>query len=416
MSRGWRSAVLGDVCEMIKRGVAPKYVDSGGVCVINQKCIRNHGINLRLSRRHDISAKKIQSERYIQPGDVLVNSTGTGTLGRVAQVRAEAKEPTTVDTHVTIVRPIEGMFHPEFFGYMLVQIEDEIASSGEGTSGQTELSRKKLEQSFTVSFPESLEEQKRIVAILDEAFAGIERAVANTEKNLSNARELFESYLNSEFAVKISSGRAVSLAKLCQPRTITYGVIKLGNHINDGVPCLRTSNVRRLKIETEKMKRIGPELSQKYHRTVLRGGEVLVNVRGTLGGVAVVEEKMKGWNVSREIAVAPVEQNKILPSFAAYFIATKASQEWLTGVQKGVAYRGINLADLRKLPIFLPSLENQARIVGKLDEMMNFCSELEQIAQRKLAALSELKQSLLQKAFSGELSADPERALKEAAA
>lgn len=220
MREGWKSAKLGEVSEMIKRGVAPKYIDSGGVCVINQKCVRDHCINYALARRHDIDAKKVPQERFIQLGDVLVNSTGTGTLGRVAQVRKEPNEPATVDTHVTIVRPVDGLFYHDFFGYMLIKIEDEIIRSGEGASGQTELPRKKLENLFTVSFPESTEEQKCIVAILDEAFEGIDTVVANTEKNLANVREIFEICRDNIFGARAESWNSVELDELC---TIKHG-------------------------------------------------------------------------------------------------------------------------------------------------------------------------------------------------
>lgn len=94
------------------------------------------------------------------------------------------------------------MFFDDFFGYMLIKIEDEITSSGEGTSGQTELPRKKLEQEFYIQYPTSRPEQKRIVAIPDGAFERIDTAIANTQKNLANARELFESYLNNVFSQK----------------------------------------------------------------------------------------------------------------------------------------------------------------------------------------------------------------------
>ncbi len=196
---GWKTSKLGDVCEMIKRGIGPKYLEEGGVCVVNQKCVRDHSVNYALARRHNLEAKKVNEERYIKVGDVLVNSTGTGT-GRVAQVRATPREPTTVDAHVTIVRPSPNLFHDAFFGYMLIKIEKEITSSGEGASGQTELARAKLENEFFVSYPNSIPEQKRIVAILDQAFADIEQARAKTEQNLRNARELFESYLQQVFS------------------------------------------------------------------------------------------------------------------------------------------------------------------------------------------------------------------------
>ncbi|MEO7128755.1 MAG: restriction endonuclease subunit S [Rhodoferax sp.] len=194
------------------------------------------------------------------------------------------------------------------------------------------------------------------------------------------------------------------LADLCNPpRVITYGVIKLGEEIADGVPCLRTSNVRWLRIETDGMKRIAPALSAEYSRTVLKGGEVLVNVRGTLGGVAVAAPEMAGWNVSREVAVVPVSVKKINPKFLAYLIGSGTSQHWLGGVKKGAAYVGINLEDLRLLPVNAPVLEKQLELVERLDTFQAETQRLESLYQQKLAALDDLKKSLLHQAFSGQL-------------
>jgi restriction endonuclease S subunit len=199
MKKGWQTKKLSEVCSFLNRGISPRYLDDGGICVLNQKCIRDHCVSYEPSRRHDARAKKVGSERLIQAGDVLVNSTGTGTLGRVAQLREAPPEPTTVDSHVTIVRPMPGEFYPEFFGYMLVVIEDAIKEAGEGCGGQTELARSVLAEKFPVHYPESLPEQQRIVSILDEAFDGIATAKDNAEKNLQNARALFESHLQSVF-------------------------------------------------------------------------------------------------------------------------------------------------------------------------------------------------------------------------
>jgi type I restriction enzyme, S subunit len=195
----WKQQKLGEVCDFLNRGISPKYLNDGGVCVLNQKCVRAHTVNYELSRRHDIKAKAVSKDRFVRVGDVLVNSTGTGTLGRVAQVREEPDEPTTVDSHVTIVRPKPGMFHLDFFGYMLAVIEDAIKKAGEGCGGQTELGRSVLADRFSVSYPTTLSEQQRIVHILDEAFDGLATATANAEKNLHNARALFESHLQAVF-------------------------------------------------------------------------------------------------------------------------------------------------------------------------------------------------------------------------
>lgn len=316
-----------------------------------------------------------------------------------------------VNNHAHVIRPNRDVMMDSWVVYYLNAIDLAPFISGLTVP---KLNQRRLRE-IPIPLP-PLPEQKRIVAILDEAFAGIATAVANTEKNLANARELFESYLNYLLEAQPRKQRQVSLFNLCAPKVITYGVIKLGKHFVDGVPCLRTSNVRRLNIQTDGIKRIAPELSRQYGRTILEGGEVLVNVRGTLGGVAVATPEMSGWNISREVAVVPVDQRKVLPAFAAYSIAKRDSQDWLTGVQKGVAYTGINLSDLRELCIYLPSIDRQKHIVSQLDEMAANCNAIESIYEQKHSALSKLKQSLLQKAFSGELTAGkeaPNAALKE---
>ena len=117
---------------MIKRGVSPKYSDSG-LMVVNQKCIRDHEVNFELARFHDESKKAVNPERLIKVGDVLINSTGTGTLGRTAQVRTRPIRPATVDTHVTIARPKQSWFYTPFFGYGLIRCEADFVASSTGT-------------------------------------------------------------------------------------------------------------------------------------------------------------------------------------------------------------------------------------------------------------------------------------------
>ncbi|EMB48411.1 type I restriction-modification system specificity subunit [Vibrio mimicus CAIM 602] len=100
--KGWEVTMLGDMCVELRRGISPKYIEEGGIKVINQKCIRNHEVNYDLARRNNPELRKVDG-REVQLGDVLVNSTGVGTLGRMAQV-TYIPEPTVVDSHVTLVR------------------------------------------------------------------------------------------------------------------------------------------------------------------------------------------------------------------------------------------------------------------------------------------------------------------------
>ncbi len=200
----------------------------------------------------------------------------------------------------------------------------------------------------------------------------------------------------------VPSWRWLPLQSLCDPsRSICYGVIKLGVEVPDGIACLRTSDVRPLAIDITDVKRIAPAISDEYRRTLLRGGEVLVNVRGTLGGVAVVPASLRGWNISREVAVVPIQG--FVPKYIAFWIASLPCQNWLTGVAKGVAYTGINIADLKLLPVALPSLPEQKEIVRRVESLFALADRIEArlaAAQRQVDALTP---SFLALAFAGKL-------------
>lgn len=136
----WEVETLGGASSLLKRGSAPKYADDGPWRVVNQRCIRAHRVDLGTSRR---SSRAPTDERRLRRGDVLVNSTGVGTLGRVAVLRDDSDD-LTADTHVTIIRPISEAQNP-WFGLALVDMESVFESMGAGSTGQTELSRKLLD-------------------------------------------------------------------------------------------------------------------------------------------------------------------------------------------------------------------------------------------------------------------------------
>ena len=135
----WEDTTLENITTLITRGIAPKYSDNSDQTVVNQKCIRNHTIDLSLVRTH---TPKAINEKWLKFGDLLINSTGDGTLGRVAQVWF-APKALTVDSHVTIVRPAreELIFYIGLWGILH---EKEIESLHTGSTGQTELPRDRV--------------------------------------------------------------------------------------------------------------------------------------------------------------------------------------------------------------------------------------------------------------------------------
>jgi len=139
--KGWRYVPLSELTSELRRGIAPKYIEHGGVRVINQRCIRDRKVSFDASRRHDTEQRAIDG-REIEVGDILVNSTGVGTLGRVGQVWT-LTETTVADSHVTVVRAKDEISSIYLGRYLLFR-EVEIESLGEGSTGQTELSRTRL--------------------------------------------------------------------------------------------------------------------------------------------------------------------------------------------------------------------------------------------------------------------------------
>jgi type I restriction enzyme S subunit len=152
--KGWAVASLQSMSSYLSRGIGPAYLDDGGVCVLNQKCVRGHRVDVRSARRHDVSKKSIEG-RLVRDLDILVNSTGVGTLGRVAQIWGLA-EDTIVDSHVTVVRAADNV-DPWFLGVGIVEREPDIEALGEGSTGQTELSRVRLGGLLGLRPPEALQ-------------------------------------------------------------------------------------------------------------------------------------------------------------------------------------------------------------------------------------------------------------------
>lgn len=183
---GWREQPLAALTIELRRGIGPTYCDQGGIRVVNQKCVRNRVVNWSPAKRHDPTAKSIEG-RTLESGDVVINSTGVGTLGRIAQVWT-IDEPTIVDSHVTVVRADPRKISPYLLGQALLEREKEIEALGEGSTGQTELSRARLGQ-VGVLCP-----SRRTVKAFDEVLRPlVERAENNSAEShtLAEIRDLF---------------------------------------------------------------------------------------------------------------------------------------------------------------------------------------------------------------------------------
>jgi len=249
----------------------------------------------------------------------------------------------------------------------------------------------------------SLSEQKRIVAILDKAFADIEKAKANAEQNLKNAKELFESYLQSVFENKGGEWEESSLYEL---GVITSSKrIYKSEYVKKGVPFYRTKEIK----EVSNSKEISLELfiSRVRYEEIKKSfgvpliGDLLMSAVGTIGEIMVIENEdnfyFKDGNILWFKGFKSLDTNYLKYALTAFV-------EKIKSIAIGSAYSALTIEKLNKYKISFPkSKQEQEKIVKKLDSLSAETKKLESIYKNKLANLEELKKSILQKAFNGEL-------------
>ncbi|YAF95264.1 MAG: restriction endonuclease subunit S [Nodularia sp. CChRGM 3473] len=264
--------------------------------------------------------------------------------------------------------------------------------------------------------PES--EQKRIVAIMDEAFEGIDRAIANTEKNLANSCELFESYLNATFTRKGDGWKEKKLGKIGgKVFTGPFGsLLHKSDYVSNGIPIINPANIEDDKIIPNFNKTVSPDIVKRLQAYILKQNDVVVGRRGEIGRCAVVREEQAGWLCgSGSFFIKPFEN--VDSVFLAHLLRSAVYRNKLESLSTGATMQNLSNQSLSDLVIAMPSLDEQNRITNKIDDLRTETQRLETIYRQKIAALNELKQSILQKAFTGELTADtPKTAKQEIAA
>jgi type I restriction enzyme, S subunit len=249
-----------------------------------------------------------------------------------------------------------------------------------------------------------LPEQRRIVGILDEAFEGIATAKANAEKNLQNARALFESHLQSVFARPGPGWVEKTLEEAVDSKcSLSYGIVQPGEDKPGGLPIVRPTDLGARTIEMEGLKRIDPSLAESYCRTTLRGGDLLLCVRGSTGMVSVAAKALAGGNVTRGIVPIHFHDELVDQDFGYFLMCSEPVQKQIRDKTYGAALMQINICDLRKLVLPIPPRPIQEALANQFESLSAETDRLASIYQRKLAALDELKKSLLHQAFSGEL-------------
>ena len=400
----WKELSLGEICSFENGDRGKNYPSRSeftdvGIPFINAGHLTDKGIDKG-------SLNYIPQEKFdqlgngkIKVGDVLFCLRGS--LGKCALV--EDLDEGAIASSLVIVRSrtmVINKYLMAYFGSSLCA--SMVAKFGNGAA-QPNLSARSLKE-FSIPLP-PLPEQKRIVAILDEVFAGIDDAIANTEKNLINARELFESYSDAVFTQRNKDWKWVSLSDITT--AVTDGDHQPPPKSPSGIPFITISNIdkRNRKIDFSNTFKVPPEYFEnlKDNRKPRRG-DLLYTVTGSYGIPVVVDHDV---NFCFQRHIGLIRPNDVTnPKCLYYMFLSRSLLKQADDCATGTAQKTVSLRALRKFSVPLIPQSVQRSIVDELDVVSAQAFRLEAIYQQKLTALNELKQSILQKAFTGELTAD----------
>ena len=250
-----------------------------------------------------------------------------------------------------------------------------------------------------------LAEQKRIVALLDEAFAGIDEARARCDTNYRENSVLFQSLLKATFEQRGKTWKETRLSDICERVSVGHVGPTSEFYCNpsEGIPFLRSQNVRPGKLEWEGLQYITKDFHSRLRKSQLRKGDLLfVRVGANRGDCCAVLEDVSELNCANIVFARPTEGNA---AYLERYCQSPVGRTQLIGMTTGAAQGVINTKSVAELIIPLPDKAEQVKVIAKLDELDEEIQKLSNLYIRKIAFLDELKVSLLTQAFAGELTA-----------
>jgi type I restriction enzyme, S subunit len=371
MMSGWEEKKLGEVAK-----ATYGYTESASYKEIGPKFLRitdiqNDGVNWETVPFCKISNADL-GKYTLKDGDIVFARTGA-TTGKCFLIR---KPPTAVFASYLIKLHIteKGLLPDYLVLFFQTKTYWDTINAGVSGSAQGGFNATKLSE-LKIPLP-PLPEQKRIVAILDEAFSGIARAKEIAEKNLANAKEVFNSYLHSISTKKRPLGESVN---------ITTGKLDSNAAVENGKYPFFTCSRQIFAID----------------KFAFDCEAILLAGNNAVGDFNVKHYKGK-FNAYQRTYVLTIKDEKAIQYRHLYYQMLKSLKEFKEK-SVGAGTKFLKLGMIQDLEIALPSFQEQTVIVSSLDDLLEKSQKLESIYRQKLASLEELKKSILAKAFSGAL-------------
>jgi type I restriction enzyme S subunit len=388
MKKGWEIKRLGELCKVIS-GQSPE-----------GKYYNNVGDGLPFYQ-----GKKEFGDKFIgDPTTWTTKITKVAEFGDILMsVRAPVGPVNFANSQMCIGRGLAAIragsnIDVEFLFNYLIKNGSEI--TGKTGAVFNSINKSQIED-ILIPLP-PLPEQQRIVSILDRCFTAIDKAKANAEQNLKNAKELFESYLQDVFEKKGEGWVHVRLGDICLINDGTHFSPK-NSSIGDYM-YITAKNIKPYYIDLSNVSLVSAEDHKViFSRCSPRKGDVLYIKDGATAGVATVNTIDQEFSLLSSVALLKCSST-ILNTFLVYYMNSSVGKKNFLGYIDGAAITRLTLEKIKNIGFAIPSFEKQQNIVLNLDSIRSESQKLEAIYQQKIKDLEELKKSILQKAFSGELS------------
>jgi type I restriction enzyme S subunit len=406
LPKGWEIKRLDDLCK-IELGKTPYRADKSfwdnekkteNVWLSIADLLNTDGDIVSDSKEY-ITDKAAKISKVVKKGTLLLSFKLT--LGRLAF----AGRDLYTNEAIAALSIKDEKVIDKYFLYHFLSFYDwnAAAESDIKVKGKT-LNKAKLKE-IEIPLP-PLPEQKRIVSILDECFSVIERSRNNAEQNLKNAKELFESYLQGVFEKKGEGWEEKKLGEVVD-KIITgpFGsMLHQSDYVEEGIPVVNPQNLVDGKIIPLSKTMIDYETFKGLEKYALKLGDIVIARRGEMGRCAVVRQENINWLCGTGSFVIRVNPKKSDSDFLNVILSSNSVKRQLEKSSIGATMSNLNQTILSELPIRMPMIEQQQTIVRQLDALRAETQKLEAVYQKKIADLEELKKSILQKAFSGQLS------------
>lgn len=415
MREGWKTVPLKELCYNYKNDIVDgpfganlkrEHYTAEGVPVLKIQNIKP--FNIVLKKMDYVDAKKAEelSRHAYKKGDIIITK-----LGLPLGISAIVEEP--VDDGIIVADLVRVRAEKIDTKYLCYHLNSPVtndylnAQQGGATRPRVKIT---AVRELPINVP-SPEEQKRIVAILDEAFAGIDTAIANTEKNLANARELFESYLNSVFTQRGEGWTDDAVGNIAEHRL--GKMLDKNKNKGEFKAYLRNLNVQWFVVQTDNVLEMRFE-EDEYEKYLVLKGDLLICEGGYPGRAAIWE---KDHPIFYQKALHRVRcKEPRYNRWLLYYLFISDTNGSLKKCFTGTGIQHFTGQSLKKLVVPIPPSSQIGGLLERFELLHEQTQQLESIYQQKLNSLKELKQSLLQKAFSGELTSKLDKLIDEAVA